>query len=545
MPSYKVTTPDGRQFKVTGDTPEQAQAAIDDLLSKQVPAKGPEPVGEPDPQMKEFAGEVLSGDPDRSRGAQLQADYNRMPAYQKPLVAADDIIRQAVDAGTGGYADKLAGKFSEATGIGPDTATRRQNTQDAYLRAPGAGTAAQIVGGVYGAGKALGAASALPGAGAVAKVAGSSIPARLAGGAAVGAGMGAVDAAGHDKDVGEGAAYGAAFGAGGQAVGEAVGGVVNRVAGAVGKKFGINQPKVRSQEELKDASQALYKSADEAGIIVKPEALQRLRTRIVDDLTESGYHPKINQEVAAVVDEIDRVAGGNATLKGVDVMRQIAGQAGGSPNAGTRRLAGKIIDKIDDFTDTLGDSDVIALNGDVKTAVGMRKEAQGLWASQRKSQLIEDVVDRAERRAAKGGAGANIDNAMRQEIDKVINNRKLKRGFSGEEIKVMKAIVHGAKGQNLARLVGKLSPENGGLMMWAHIMAGGTSAPLALSGFMAKRYADAATPRNVGKLDQMVRNGGVMPTAAPNATQRLAQRVRQPLGRGLGMAGVTLSEENQ
>lgn len=125
--------------------------------------------------------------------------------WQKPLKAADDLVRLAANGMTFGFADKIAGYMG-----GAGTEAERAKTEDARTRAGGAGLVAEIGGGIAtpaGLAKAGLTATRLPG-----------VVGRLGGLAADGAAIGVADALGNDQDVMTGAALGAGLGAAGQAV---------------------------------------------------------------------------------------------------------------------------------------------------------------------------------------------------------------------------------------------------------------------------------------------------------------------------------------
>lgn len=143
-------------------------------------------------------------DPAIAREAQLQSDFDALPAWQKPLKAADDLVRLAANGMTFGFADKIAGYFG-----GEGTEAERARTEDARARAGGAGIAAE-----------LGGAIATPAGLAKAGVTATRLPGmigRYGGLAADGAAMGVADALGNDRDIATNAATGAALGAAGQA----------------------------------------------------------------------------------------------------------------------------------------------------------------------------------------------------------------------------------------------------------------------------------------------------------------------------------------
>lgn len=336
------------------------------------------------------------------------------------------------------------------------------------------------------------------------------------------------------KAAGEGALYGAAQGLGeGEgledrlkraAAGGAAGGVMGGIFGRVADNLSTKQMMkgVPSTEDLKDAAQLAYKQSDQAGLILKPQGIQTLAGDIKSDLANDGFLPRLHPRIAATLDEIDNVGGQNVTLKGIDVLRRVANNARMSTDPSEARLGGKIVGRLDDYLNKLGPADI--LTGDA-AGVDALKDARRLWSQTKKSELIEDAADKGVLRAGSTGSGGNSDNAIRQNIRGILTSPTKSAGFTDAEKEAMRTVVMGTRAQNIARLVGKLSPEGNGLMLT--LGAGGAAAtsgatlPLSLAGYAAKRIADAATPSNLRIVEALIRSGGNMPAKQLTAGQRL------------------------
>lgn len=547
-------------------SPEQQNATVEEIaasLGLNSPKQPDLEESAPDPEIAKYTGEVLSGDPNRARAAIVKDEFERAPTLSKAATAVKDIVRLGVDGLTIGFGDKIAAAVPEIQERDPNTgelpkarsydarlADTRQQTEDARSRAGGAGLVAEIGGSVAGAGKILGVAEAgakaIPAAArAISAVKGATgvggVAARSAGAAATGAGLGALNAAGHDENVGEGAAYGAIGGAIGAPVGEAAAKTFGKIAGMFGKK-----PKVMALDELAAAKTAAYKASDDAGVIIKPSFTQRLSQEVKEDLANFGYRERLQPGVKGVLDELDDMAGQNVTLKGMDGFRQVVGLMGKSEKPAERDLARQIIKKIDKHLDDLKTGDIDVLTGNANVGVQALQTARKLHASQRKTEMIQDAVDRAERQASKGGSGGNVDNALRQQFDRILNNKKLSRGLTGDERAAMELIVRGVKGEKLLRSISKLSPNGNGLMTFLQgtgaYASGGATLPFAAGGIGAKMITDPLTQRRVAQLERVIRGGGSASSVkkAENAAQRLAAAARPAL-RGAGLTTGAIS----
>lgn len=322
----------------------------------------------------------------------------------------------------------------------------------------------------------------------------------------------------------EGAAYGALRGAGegegltdraaeaaqGSVAGAVTGGVLGAWAGrSATKQAKALLPKI---EDVKAAGSAAYKDADEAGIVVRPESVQRLGTEMAQAMREFGFNPRLHPGGQAIIDEISAISSTNATLKDLEIVRRIAGQAARSPDPSTRELAGRMIDKIDDFLGGLKPNDVVM--GDRAGGVRALTEARKYWGQYKRLDQIERAMIKAEDRAASTGAGGNYENAVRQNVRAILD--KGARGFSEEEVAAMRKVVRGGPVENVARLIGKMAPTgvvSGALSSGTGAVMGGGPGAVALPiiGFGGKKLAETMANRNVQNLLDIIRSGGKMP----------------------------------
>lgn len=318
--------------------------------------------------------------------------------------------------------------------------------------------------------------------------------------------------------------------------GEIVGGIAGGAAPGLvrgGVTAGIKP--APTNQELRAASQRAYKTADDAGIIVGPQGTKNLASSVADDLADEAYHPQLHPGIGVVLQELDTLSKGNVTLKGIDVLRKLANNAAQSVNASERRLAGKVVEHIDDFVDNLSPASVVA--GDAQASAAALREARDYWKRLRKSEMIDEALGKAERRAASTGSGGNGDNTVRQNIRAILDNPKKARSFTASEKALMERVVRGSPTQNLLRLVGKLSPQGNGLMAALGIgataaMPGGWAPSVA--GLVAKPIAEAMTNRNAQMLSQAVRSG---PQAAPASAGTRAASLAAEAKRRAALAG--------
>ncbi len=413
---------------------------------------------------------------------------DRLPEERGVFRRIDDAVRGAADMATFGFADELSAWLGSKTGVGGEAgnydanleAQRQRDSEDGVERLGG-----QLAG-------------ALLTPGGLAKT----IPGTVAHGAAAGGLYGFGSGEGGLGDRAESAAIGGALGG-------AAGGALRGVTNALGNRAAAKT--IPSNEELRRLANAAYNKADMAGVIIKPEGMQRLATGMVDDLVDFGYDPVLQPGVKAVLDRLSDLGNKNVTLKGLDVVRKVAGNAAKiRDNPSQQALASKIIGRIDDYIDNLPDSDV--LTGNPQIGSNALREARELWSRLRKSEMVDTAALKAERRAASTGSGANADNALRQNVRGLLDNPRTARGMTAAERGAAERVVRGTPTQNALRLAGKFAPTgvvSGVLSGGAGVgLAGPAGLALPLVGAVAKSAADRMTVKNAERLSQIMRSGG-------------------------------------
>lgn len=320
----------------------------------------------------------------------------------------------------------------------------------------------------------------------------------------------------------EGAAYGALYGAGegdglddrvDKAVrGGIVGGVTGGALGALGRiGAGKVDPKAYpSADDLHATASAAYKAADDAGVVYTPEAMDRLFTNLRSQFADFGYDPALQPKAAVALGKIEELVGQNVTLKGLDTVRKIAGNAYEAGNKSSNALSTKIASAIDDLVTNPQAGDV--LTGDGAVAANAIESAREAYRQARKLEIVQALLGRGEANAATSGTGANVENATRQQLKRFLLNEKMNRGFTDPEMSALSDAVLGTKLQNALRAIGKMSPDNGGLMGALHLLGagstGGASLPFAAATTVAKHGADAMSRNPARIVEALIANGG-------------------------------------
>jgi hypothetical protein len=283
--------------------------------------------------------------------------------------------------------------------------------------------------------------------------------ARIGKGALAGAASGAAYGAGtaeYDKSL-EGAGQGALYGG---LVGGAIPGVGALASSAYkGSKNALTGAFARTTDQLdealaarKDVSSQAYQAMRDAGAVINKPRAVNIANRVEAAVKSGGaLNPRLHSTTIGLMEDFKEAArAGEMSLDDLDKWRQTFGQVAGNFNDKlNQRNASIAISAIDDAVDNLKGIDLRGGNTAAIDALHMgRKE----WATARKFERISDIVRKSE-----GDA-----NYLKREFKKVLNNPKLHRGFSNEELDALRKASQLTAGEGMLKMLGKFGIDFGG-----------------------------------------------------------------------------------
>lgn len=347
------------------------------------------------------------------------------------------------------------------------------------------------------------------------------------------AGLSALYAVGHGQDPKKAAIDGAIAGPLFYGAGSAVGPALSKAAGIFNKK-----PVIPTLEAVKDRASQLYKIADDAGVIYTPQATRSILENAKRNLYERAYEPQLQPRVGPVLNRLEQAAETNNTLKGMEQLRKIAVNAMEGANPSEKAMLSNIVRQIDDRVINPVAEDVI---GQSQQATNALTEARKLWSQSSKAKDVENAISSADLRAASTGSGGNLDNAVRQNLRRILEKRS---GWTPDERAALETAVRGSSMQNVLRLIGKFSPQGNALASFAGV--GGTMVNpyfgvFPLAGTAAKSAADRMTAKNTQKLMDIILGGGNKSAIkkTPNRLQQALENWDSSLRFGVGLSGAT------
>jgi hypothetical protein len=286
----------------------------------------------------------------------------------------------------------------------------------------------------------------------------------------------------------------------GQTVTEATGNPLAGLAAGVatGSAAGLRPTKrgaVPTAEELLAQSKANYEILDTSGFQLDNTLFKQHMASLPAKLrSEVGYVESVNPKVAGAFKEL--LSDAPKDVAEITALRKIIGGAAGSADKSERMAAMKLLDEFDTYVLNAPPSAIIS--GDAK-AMDAWKSARADYAKVKKSELIEDIVARAE--VSQSGKEPSIA----QGLSALAKNEKKMRFFTADEQEAIREAAKGGTLQSLMRTIGKFSPMTPAAAIFTAVNPYG--AYTAAAGMAAKELATARRLQQTNALASRMRLG--------------------------------------
>jgi hypothetical protein len=281
-------------------------------------------------------------------------------------------------------------------------------------------------------------------------------------------------------------------------------------------------------DDLYSAKAAAYQTVDQLGAKYSAESVDNLYTDMIR--RAENISPERHPLAYSTLVDLEKKGPQALSLTQLDQLRQVIRlDLVDSGSKAEAEFGRRFIQSIDDFIENASPTSISGVTG--QTADYAIRTARKANTILRKSERLQDALEAARLRAAASGSGGNIDNAIRQELVRIVKDP---RTFTAAEIAQMEAIIMGGgKLQDVLRKLGKLSPSGSGLMAALGIggtMANPAAAVIPAVGLAAKAISDRTTQSGVQNLTNAVRSGAPPPlprqpgALIPNANTTLIQQ---------------------
>jgi len=303
-----------------------------------------------------------------------------------------------------------------------------------------------------------------------------------------------------------------AAGAAGAMIGNAVSGIGGKLADALtnsAQRRAIDAATAATTSRELSAGSQLFDAAFNGNPpAVSDNAMMRLVGDIQNGVAKIRPNAANDPQAVGLLQHVMELADAANTpgtvvdLKDLHLARQLAQKVAQSPNGRDSAVGSIVIDKLDNFINSLGPSDILG-GADPSSAANAMYEGIRTWRQALKLSAIEDAIAKAE--TYKSGR----ENGLKLAFLGLMNPPDFKR-FSPVEQSAIREIAKGTTTQNIAELFGKLGLSLGGSS--AHNIVGAGIGTSALTGVLSPFMGMAALPA-----------AGALTTAAGFAGRKVAQ----------------------
>lgn len=273
----------------------------------------------------------------------------------------------------------------------------------------------------------------------------------------------------------------------GMLAGTIAGGATGKAIGGA-EKMGAKPSPVLTIDDVKQRAQRSYTAMEDQGVYVKPKSVLDMLNSTEQSLVNANFNPKMDahKPVAQLLEQLRDMTGTQrVSFTKLEQMRSAATDLKNATDPATRKFAGQVVTKIDDYLSTLGSGDVIAAKGDVGKAVESVQNARKDWRNLSRASILEDALNVAEAKAIdpKASEGELI---RRQLINLAADKDKMK-AFSTREQNAIKSVAAGGTTDPLLSLIARFNPQRSQLTAGA-IGAGALTNPVAAGGTAAAGF---------------------------------------------------------
>lgn len=297
------------------------------------------------------------------------------------------------------------------------------------------------------------------------------------------------------------------------------GGTVGGMAGA--KTLMPRAVAAPTIEQVKQAAAQAYQAPEIAGVVLWPQAVERLAGSIRSDLQRARLNERLAPQTHELVDNLRNPVTDSTfhRIEDIETTRQLLGRlAGGAPSV-EQAAASRARAALDRYLANVPRSHLVV--GDAAAANEALTRARANYASAKAAERVAEKLRNAELQATSAHSGGDIDNATRQELRTLLTSRTDRRGLSEDELARIEQTVRGSTFGNALRAAGRMLGGGGGRGAMASAALGGAAfgAPhgfmLPLVGYGLKKAGDTLTRRQADAVVEAI-------------------LARSPLGRSIG-----------
>ena len=257
-----------------------------------------------------------------------------------------------------------------------------------------------------------------------------------------------------------------------------------------------------SSTQLAEESSKYFNKAKESGVELNPEYFGNMMKSVGTDLRELGYDARTMPKVAVALEQMQNKEIPK-DFQELSVLRKFIRNAQRSKESDEKMVATRLKAEFDDYIANMPESSIIGGN---KEGLADWKKARDTYTKLSKSEVFEDMLDKAEIRDSKLSTEQYLHNKLLQ----LSEDDKRMRLFTPDEQEAIRKAAQGTNLQNALAKAGKYSIKNISATTLGSILGLGLAGPVGVVippviGGIAKYKATKIRKGDVEKLAAMVR----------------------------------------
>jgi hypothetical protein len=256
--------------------------------------------------------------------------------------------------------------------------------------------------------------------------------------------------------------------------------------------MGAKNIKELSTAQKKKVASDLFKQADANGEVIAPEVFEEILSRTGLAGYDKGLRPHRTPKSFAGLEYADEYSGKPVPVPELQKVRELLQNSGDDAE---RTASGAMVREFDKALD--------------EKALGVHADARKAWADYKRSQTVDKLNAKIDRKAAKFSLSGK-ENATRDVYRNLADNENKMRYFDQATTDAINRVAVGGPVENAARLGGKFAPT-GPIPVIAAMQAGAgdfsTAAALMAPGAVSRLIASGLTAKNRGAHEARRRGG--------------------------------------
>lgn len=306
----------------------------------------------------------------------------------------------------------------------------------------------------------------------------------------------------------------------GLAAGSVAGGLASKGATAATTR---REPLV-TLDEIKRRAQQSYNTMETEGVFLKPKSVLDTFSDIEGKLVKQNFNPRLDDHrpVAQVLDQVREMVGTQrVSFPRLEQMRSALNDLKTSKSPATRKYAGQAVAELDAYISNLSGKDVLAGKGNLSNAVKAVQSARKDWRNLSRATVLEDALNIAEAKAL--DPKASEGELIRRQLINLAANKDKMRFFSQREQNAIKSVASGPLADPLLSLLARFNPERSQLVTAGTAFTAGANPVLAAgvagTGFAADKLQGMLRQQAANRLVSNIATGTV-PEQVPNVNFR-------------------------